>query len=104
MGNLSISRVGNINPVLIQEILSSTKISNAEKVDFIKQNYSEIKSVLDITPTSDEYRDMMNIRPLIKYRPIKNSFTKKGDKILLAKTLNIEPSKIDDYIKNIQIF
>ena len=102
MGELSISKIENITSLSIQEILSSTKISNAEKVDFIKRNSFEIKSVLDITPTSIEYKNMMEIRPLIKYRPLKNSFTKQGDKILLAKTLNILPNQVDDYIKNVQ--
>ena len=40
--------------------------------------------------------------PLLKFKPIKNSFTKRGDKILLAKTLGIEPAEVDDYIENVQ--
>lgn len=43
----------------------------------------------------------MENRPLQKFRPLKNSYTKMGDKIILAKALGIEPSQVADHIKNI---
>lgn len=48
-----------------------------------------------------EYAMIMKNRPLIKYRPIKNLFTKKGDKVLLAKGLGIEVQDVDRIINTI---
>lgn len=102
MCNLSVSKVEKINPKLIHEVLTSNKITQDEKIQFIRKHSSEIKSTFDIVPTSAEYDKMMENRKLIKYRPLKNSFTKRGDKILLAKTLSIPVNKVDDYIKDVQ--
>ena len=76
-----ISAINSIKPISfneIQKILSSEKLTDAQKAEFLMQN-----------------------RPLIKFRPLKNSFTKKGDKILLAKSLNIKENEINNYIYSI---
>ena len=85
MSDLSISKIEKFNPKLIHQVLSSSAITQEEKVQFIRKNNSEIISALNIVPTGSEYNKIMENRPLIKYRPLKNSFTKRGDKILLAK-------------------
>ena len=51
--------------------------------------------------TDSEFNEMMSHRPIVKFKPVKNSLTKAGDKILLAKTLGIAPSEVNDYIKNV---
>ena len=102
MSDLSISKIERINPNLIRDVLGSSRITQGEKVQFIRKHSNKIKSTLDIVPSSSEFNKMMETRPLIKYRPLKNSFTKRGDKILLAKSLNISVSEVDDYIKNVQ--
>lgn len=102
MSDLSISKIEKFNPKLIHQVLSSSAITQEEKVQFIRKNNSEIISALNIVPTGSEYNKIMENRPLIKYRPLKNSFTKRGDKILLAKSLNIPVSEVDDYVKNVQ--
>lgn len=102
MSDFAITRIEKINPQLIHEVLRSNKITQNEKVQFLRKNSNEIKSTLNITPTSEEYNKIMENRPLIKYRPLKNSFTKRGDKILLAKSLNIPVNDVDDYIKKVQ--
>ena len=102
MSDFAITKVEKINPKLIHQVLSSTKITQDEKVQFMRKHSSEIKSTLNVVPTSSEFNKMMEARPLIKYRPFKNSFTKRGDKILLAKSLNIPVTEVDDYIKNVQ--
>lgn len=102
MSDLSISKIERINPQLIHQVLCSTKITQDEKVQFMRKHSGEIKSTLNVVPTSSEFNKMMEARPLIKYRPFKNSFTKRGDKILLAKSLNIPVTEVDDYIKNVQ--
>ncbi len=102
MTDFAISKIEKINPNLVREVLSSSRITQAEKENFVRKYNNEIKTSLDIVPTSTEYNKMMESRPLIKYRPFKNSFTKRGDKILLAKALNIQVNEVDDYIKNVQ--
>ena len=102
MSDFAITKVEKINPKLIHQVLSSTKITQDEKVQFMRKHSGEIKSTLNVVPTSSEFNKMMAARPLIKYRPFKNSFTKRGDKILLAKSLNIPITEVEDYIKNVQ--
>ncbi|MBQ8476532.1 hypothetical protein IJ531_05665, partial [bacterium] len=48
--------------------------------------------------TGHDIQGIMSHRPLQKFRPIKNAFTKKGDKILLSKALGIDESDISNYI------
>lgn len=102
MSDFAITKVEKIDPKLIHQVLCSNKITHDEKVQFMRKHSSEIRSTLDVVPTSSEFNNMMEARPLIKYRPFKNSFTKRGDKILLAKSLNIPVTEVDDYIKNVQ--
>ena len=40
-------------------------------------------------------------RPLIKFRPLKNSFTKQGDDIILAQALDINKKDINKYIDSV---
>ena len=54
---------------------------------------------LDAKISSADYKILMKNRNLKKFRPLKNSFTKKGDKIILAKALGITPSELAGYIK-----
>lgn len=51
--------------------------------------------------TKSEYSSLLKNRPLIKYRPLKNSFTKHGDKKLLAESLEIKEPDVNKYIDNI---
>ena len=51
--------------------------------------------------SSMDFKTLMQKRALIKFRPLKNSFTKKGDKLILAKALGINPSEVPNYIKNV---
>lgn len=85
----------------IQNILSSQKLTELEKVKFLQNNRMQIRQVFENeTITGTEFKEMMKNRPIIKFRPLKNSFTKRGDKVLLAKTLNIDTASVDDYIRN----
>ena len=43
----------------------------------------------------------MDNRVIQKFRPLKNSYTKWGDKIILAKALGIQNSEVPKYIKNV---
>lgn len=98
----SISSIKTIDLPTIHRVLSSTSISERQKENFVQQNRTQINEVLKEHISGAEYKFIMQSRPLQKFRPIKNSFTKRGDKILLAKTLGIEPTELGDYIQNVE--
>lgn len=95
------AKVEPITPVYINKVLASNKITNEQKIMFIKENAPIIKSFSAEEINVDELKEIMKSRPLIRFRPLKNSFTKQGDKVLLAKSLNIEPNEVNGYIRNL---
>ncbi len=96
-------KIKSINAVNIQRVLGSSQLTDAQKAEFIHNNAVEIKQVMQTKITKEEFAYLMKNRPLIRFRPLKNSFTKKGDKILLAKSLGITDAEVDDYIQNIRL-
>lgn len=95
------AKVEPITPIYVNRILASNKLTDAQKYQFIKENSSVIKSFSAEEINITELKEIMKSRPLVRFRPIKNSFTKQGDKVLLAKSLNIEPKEVNQYIKNL---
>ncbi len=98
----AIKSIDSINLSTVREVLTSNKISQSQKNDFIRQYKTQIQHVLDVKLTGTEFKIIMKNRPLQKFKPIKNSFTKRGDKIFLANVLGIEPAELDDYISNVE--
>ena len=98
---MKVPKVDIIDFNTLQRILESNQITEVQKVDFIKENRVKIAQVVEAKISSTDYKTLMQQRGLQKFRPLKNSFTKKGDKILLAKALNINPSEISGYVKKI---
>ena len=98
---MNVPEVQSINLNTIHSILASDKISDRQKIRFINQNKTEIKHALNIDISPAEFKYIMKNRPLRKFKPIKNSLTKRADKVLLAKTLGIEPAEVNDYIDNV---
>ncbi|MBO5434645.1 hypothetical protein J6A31_02330 [bacterium] len=97
-------KVEKIEPIsweYVQKIMASNKLTEAQKTQFVRTNRVKIKEVIETKITSAEFKGLMENRPLQKFRPLKNSYTKMGDKIILAKALGIEPSQVADHIKNI---
>lgn len=99
-------KVSGINSSLditaLRNILTSAKITYKQKAQFIKDNSLQIKNIIESTPiTGKEFKFMMHNRPLIKFRPLKNSFTKRGDKKILAETLDVDPIHVDSYINEV---
>jgi len=90
--------VGSISAFDVYKVLSSEKLTYNEKAEFIHHYSEAIKSLADSEITKAEFKEIMANRPLIKFRPLKNSFTKHGDDILLAKALDINTSDINKYI------
>lgn len=98
---MKVSKVENISFEKLMEIMASTKISDVQKVQFVSQHQPQITKIIETKITDSEFKDMMGKRAIIKFRPLKNSFTKKGDKLLLAKALEINPGDVNGYIKNV---
>ena len=98
---MKIEKIEHLDFLKLQEILSSTRITDSEKIRFIEQNKPEIEKIVDVKISNEDFNYLIQNRNLVKFRPLKNSFTKKGDKILLAKALNINPSEVSSYIKNV---
>jgi predicted RNA-binding protein len=93
---------GTFDLVALRNILTSNKITDKQKAQFIKDNSLQIKNIIESTPiTGKEFKFMMHNRPLIKFRPLKNSFTKRGDKKILAETLDVDPIHVDSYINEV---
>ena len=98
---MKVSKIEGINFEKVIEVMASNKISDTQKAQFIAQNQPQIKQIMDTKISDDEFKDMMWKRAIIKFRPLKNSFTKKGDKLLLAKALEVNPSDVNGYIKKV---
>ena len=95
-----ISGVKSIDLNTVRKILRSDKITDAQKLDFMRTNKTHIQQMVETQLSSTDLKTIMGNRPLKKFRPLKNSFTKAGDKIILAKSLNIQTNEVDNYIKN----
>ena len=98
---MKVSKIENINFDKLMEVMASNKISDAQKAQFFSQHKPQIEKIIETKITDSEFKDMMGKRAIIKFRPLKNSFTKKGDKILLAKALEVNPSDVNGYIKKV---
>lgn len=97
-----IDNINNVDNFFIRKVLTSSELSEIQKVQFMKNNRTQIKQTLENDAiTCSEFKNLMENRPIIKFRPLKNSFTKRGDKILLAKSLGIHAENVDDYIKSV---
>ena len=107
--DIRIDKINNINPVVnldlykIHEVMTSNKITTDQKVQFIEKNHNEIVHLVNEKISESEFKTMMENRPLKLFRPLKNSYTKAGDRKLLALALEIPQSNLDDYIKNVTL-
>ena len=100
----AINSVGSMNSVdfyTIRKILTSNDISATQKTKFIKDNRSQIDRMVEQKISSPEFQYMMKNRPLEIFKPIKNSYTKRGDKIILSKALGLTKSQLDRYVDNV---
>lgn|SRR5574344_1464706 len=93
-------RIEAIKPYEINQLSQIAPVQNSETVDLVKQNPDVIKNV-HITMTRGEFAHLMKNRPLIRFRPFKNSFVKQGDTILLAEALNIPVPQVKSAISEI---
>ncbi|MCM1265088.1 MAG: hypothetical protein NC200_02720 [Candidatus Gastranaerophilales bacterium] len=94
-------KITSIDAITVSRVLRSNKLTYQQKAEFLKKNSSAIKQIIRTEISQSELETIMKKRPLIRFRPLKNSFTKQGDKILLAKSLGIEKKEVNSYINNI---
>ena len=74
---MKVTKIEGISFEKVMEVMASTKISDTQKAQFITQNQPQIKQIMEAKITGSEFKDMMGKRAIIKFRPLKNSFTKK---------------------------
>lgn len=96
-----IQPINSLSALEIYKILSSEKLTDSEKAQFIKKNSIAIKNIAKTEITPSELKEIMLHRPLIRFRPLKNSFTKQGDAIIFAKAVGISKKEIRKYINSI---
>lgn len=98
-----INPVGNLDLYKVREVMVSSKITTDQKIQFLKKNHSEISHLVDEKISGKDFKIMMDNRPLVLFKPLKNCRTKAGDKKLLATALGIKPTNVDGYIKNMTL-
>lgn len=96
-----ITGVNSIDTLKLHRILTSEKLTDKQKAEFIKKNTTAVKNIVKTEINKYEFEELMSERPLIRFRPLKNSFTKKGDTIILAQSLGIGEKDIKKYINSI---
>ena len=98
---MKIESIELLNFEKFYKLMSSNKLTDLQKNRFIRAHRTEIKKVMANGISEVEFKGLMNMRALQKFRPLKNSFTKRGDKILLAKVLKMPPAEVPQYIKQV---
>lgn len=96
-----IQPINSIDTLEVYKILTSNKLTDAQKAQFIKKNSVAIKMLTKTDITQSEFKELMSHRPLIRFRPLKNSFTKQGDDVMFAKSVGITKKEIRKYINSI---
>jgi hypothetical protein len=99
---MKIERIEHLDFIALEKILASNKLTDRQKELFINNNKNKIEKIVIDKISSTDFKTLMQNRNLEKFRPLKNSFTKKGDKLILAKALGIKPSEVSDYVKNVK--
>lgn len=101
---MEVSAINSITPITlskVHEVLTSNKITDTQKKEFVRHFRTQIQEALDVKLSGSEFKWIMRQRPLRKFKFVKNSLTKRGDKALLANLLEIEPCEVDNYIENV---
>lgn len=97
-------QVNKIEPItfdMIYKVLTSTKVSEAQKTQFMRNNSIQVAKIMETKINDADFTNLIKSRKIQKFRPLKNSYTKIGDKIILAKALNITPAEVPNYVKNV---
>lgn len=93
-------RVDAISPYDVSKIVRNDSVAACAKSDLIKKNPEALQNV-QITINKSDFAHLMKNRPLIRFRPLRNSFIKRGDKMLLATSLGISEAEVGATIDDI---
>ena len=85
----------------VRRVMTSNELTEAQKAEFLHKNATQIHHLVTTKITPKEFRAIMKNRRLRKFRFLKNSAVKYGDKIFLAESLGITPSEVAPYIDNV---
>ncbi len=96
-----IQPISSLDALEVYKILTSEQLTDSQKAQFIKNNSTALKQLAKTEITEAEFKELMSHRPLIRFRPLKNSFTKQGDDIMFAKSVGITKKEIRKYINSI---
>ena len=96
---MKISKIEYLDIDTLHKVLTSNKITETQKTSFLIKNSAQIATIVENSINSSDFKLLMQNRTLQKFRPLKNSYTKWGDKIILAKALGIKPTEIPEFIK-----
>ena len=96
---MKVTKVEHIDIDTLQKVLTSNIITEAQKTSFLIKNSAKITNIVENNIKTSDFKILMQNRAIQKFRPLKNSYTKWGDKILLAKALNIKASEVPDFVK-----
>lgn len=98
---MKVTKVENIDFDTLYKILTSNKITDIQKTSFVRKNKLGIKQIIQTELNYTDFNILMKNRPLQKFRPLKNSYTKWGDKIILAKSLGVSVAEIPTFVKEV---
>lgn len=98
---MNVEKIGGLNFDKLYKILNLSNITDAQKIKFVSSNKFEINNIVEKSISDVDFNWLMQNRALKKFRPLKNSYTKRGDKLLLAQALNIPASDVPKYIRNV---
>ena len=98
---MTVNKIEHLDFDKIYKVLRSSSISELDKTTFISNNRYEIRQIMSCVLDNENFQYLMQNRVLKKFRPLKNSYTKWGDKIILGKALNIPASQVPKYVKNV---
>lgn len=98
---MEINKISNIDIDVLHKVLTSSYITESQKTQFLENNRTKIQKLIEVNITDIEFLTLMQNRTLQKFRPLKNSYTKFGDKIILAKILGITANEVPNFIKKI---
>jgi len=98
---MDVSKVTAINVYSVHEVMTSSQVSMHDKAIFVRDNINQIKNMIENEISVNDFRNLMEHRHLQKFRPLKNSYTKRGDEILFAKSLNIQSKDVPKYVEDV---
>ena len=96
---MQITKIEHLDIDTLHSILTSNKITEIQKTSFLLRNRTQIATIVENNINSADFKILMQNRTLQKFRPLKNSYTKWGDKIILAKALGVKPVEIPEFVK-----